>query len=80
MAPTVFRYKNYRFFFFSKEEKRMHVHIESPDGEAKFWMEPVIALADYVGYNARQLRELEKIVEKHAKEIEQTWKKHFAPR
>jgi hypothetical protein len=48
----------------------MHIHIESPDGEAKFLMEPVIALADYVSYSARQLRELEKIVEKHAKEIE----------
>ena len=80
MAPTVFRYKSYRFFFFSREEQRMHIHIASPDGEAKFWIEPVIALADYVGYSAKQLRELEKIVEKHAQEIEQSWKKHFAIR
>ena len=26
MSPTVFRYKGYRFFFFSREEVRMHVH------------------------------------------------------
>jgi len=49
MSPTVFRYKNYRFFFFLREESRMHIHILSPEGEAKFWIEPVVALADYSG-------------------------------
>lgn len=77
MSPTVFRYKNYRFFFFSREESRMHIHILSPDGEAKFWIEPVVALANYSGFSDRQIRELAKVVEKHAKEIEKTWKKHF---
>lgn len=36
VSPTVFRYRNYRFYFFSREEPRMHVHVFSPDGEAKF--------------------------------------------
>jgi len=78
MSPTVFRYKNYKFFFFSREESRMHIHIWSPDGEAKFWIEPVVALADYSGFSDRQIKELEKVVEKHVKEIEKAWKKHFA--
>lgn len=78
MSPTVFKYKNYRFFFFSHEESRMHVHISSPEGEAKFWIEPVIALADYSGFSDRQIRELAKVVEKHGKEIEKAWKKHFS--
>lgn len=47
----------------------MHVHVLSPDGEAKFWIEPVVALADYSGYSDKQIRELAKVVEKHAKEI-----------
>lgn len=55
----------------------MHVHITSPDGEAKFWLEPVIALADYSGYSDRQLKELAKVVNEHAKEIKNHWKKHF---
>lgn len=62
MSPTVFRYKNYRFFFFSREESRMHIHILSPEGEAKFWIEPVVALADYSGFSSRQIRELAKVV------------------
>jgi hypothetical protein len=27
----------------------MHVHVQSPDGEAKFWLEPVIAQAQNYG-------------------------------
>ena len=34
MSPTVFRDRGYRFFFFSREESRMHVHIAAKDGEA----------------------------------------------
>jgi hypothetical protein len=78
MSPIVFRYKNYRFFFFSREETRMHIHIMSPDGEAKFRIEPVVALADYSGFSDRQIKELAKVVEKHAKEIEKAWKEHFS--
>jgi len=46
MTPTVFNEDGYRYFFFSREESRMHVHITSGDGEAKFWLEPDIELAN----------------------------------
>lgn len=55
----------------------MHILISSPNGEAKFWIKPVIALADYTGFSDRQLKDLERIVEEHGKEIEKAWKKHF---
>jgi hypothetical protein len=45
MAPTIFRARGFRFFFFSREEPRLHVHVNHAEGEAKFWMEPQIALA-----------------------------------
>jgi hypothetical protein len=45
MAPTVFRHGAFRFFFFSREETRMHVHVAHTDGEAKYWLEPQIELA-----------------------------------
>ena len=77
MSPTVFRYKGYRFFFFSREETRIHVHVMSSDGEEKFWIEPIVALANYGGFSERQLKELERIVAKHAKEIKKAWEKHF---
>ena len=56
----------------------MHVHIASTEGEAKFWIEPMVALADYSGLSKRALKELEKVVEEHAKEIEKAWKEHFS--
>jgi hypothetical protein len=63
VSPTVFRYRKYRFYFFSLEEPRMHVHVISPDGEAKFWLEPVVALALNKGLGATELNELKHIVE-----------------
>ena len=77
MSPTIFCYKNYRFFFFSREEMRKHVHISSPEGEAKFWLEPIVSLADHTGLNARQLNELQTIVEDKKYEIIKAWKRHF---
>ena len=78
MSPTVFRYKNYRFFFFSREEPRMHVHVKSPDGEAKIWMEPAIAVDRSVGYNQSEMSEIIEQVERHRDEIESRWREHFS--
>lgn len=77
MSPTVFRYKNYRFFFFSREEKRVHVHVECPDGDAKFWLEPAVVLAVNNGLSRRKLEILRKVVEKRKDEIARAWHKHF---
>ncbi|MEA3226601.1 MAG: DUF4160 domain-containing protein [Planctomycetota bacterium] len=41
----------------------------SPDGEAKFWIEPIMALVTYTGFSKRQLGRLQKIVEEHKSEI-----------
>ena len=77
MSPTVFQFGKYRFFFFSREEPRRHVHVRSPDGEAKFWLEPEIELAINHRLSQKELRELEKIVEEKADEIRKHWDKHF---
>ncbi|MCD4831728.1 MAG: DUF4160 domain-containing protein [Anaerohalosphaeraceae bacterium] len=77
MSPTIFRIGNYRFYFFSREEERVHIHIVSPDGEAKFWIEPIVALANYTGLSKLQLGRLQKMVEEHKNEIKKAWQKHF---
>jgi len=77
MSPTVFREKGYRFFFFSREESRMHVHVVSGDGEAKFWLEPDLELAKNYGYNRQQLKEIESLVEDHRDELVSGWKQYF---
>jgi hypothetical protein len=77
MSPTVFIKGKYRFFFNSREEERVHVHVHAPTGVAKFWLEPIISLADYHGLAKRELRAMQTIVEEHHAEIERAWKKHF---
>ena len=77
MSPTIFLYKGYRFFFNSREEKRKHIHIATSVGTAKFWIEPIIRLADYYNMYSKQLTDLMKIVEEKKDEIIKEWNKHF---
>ena len=77
MSPTVFREGPYRFFFFSREEDRIHVHVVSPNGEAKYWLEPTVSLATFEGLNATQLKRLQRMVEEHSDEIRTAWRRHF---
>jgi hypothetical protein len=77
VSPTVFRDGPYRFYFFSREEPRMHVHVSCPDGEAKFWLEPAIALAQNHGLSEQHIRDAQALVEAHADECRRSWKNHF---
>jgi hypothetical protein len=77
MSPTVFRDGPFRFYFFSREETRMHVHVSCSDGEAKFWLEPVIALAQNYGLSEKQVKDAQTLVEAHADECRKSWKAHF---
>jgi len=80
MSPTVFRKKKYRFYFLSNEENRIHIHVECEDGEAKFWIEPVVSLAVYYKLNAKDIAEIQKIIKGHRDEIIKEWEKHFRKR
>lgn len=77
MSPTVFREGPYRFFFFTREESRMHVHVYSSHGEAKFWMRPRIELAKNSGIPSREISILARIIEEHADEIVAAWRERF---
>ncbi len=77
MSPTVFREHGFRFFFFSREEPRVHVHVYCADGEAKFWLEPEIELARNHRLSRKQLKQAEKVIEERHDELVAAWKKHF---
>jgi hypothetical protein len=55
----------------------MHVHVQAPDGEAKFWVEPGVALAQNHSLSEQQLRAAQTLVESHLDEIRVAWQKHF---
>ncbi|MCB1034847.1 MAG: DUF4160 domain-containing protein [Acidobacteria bacterium] len=77
MSPTVFRDGGFRYFFFSREEPRPHVHVQSQDGEAKFWLEPEVQLAKSYGLKAGDVRKIEKVVSNRRNEIIDAWNRHF---
>jgi hypothetical protein len=77
LSPSVFRDGPFRFFFFSREETRLHIHVQSADGEAKFWVEPSIELARNYGLSAHDLRRVEQSIEEHEQEIRDAWTSHF---
>ena len=77
MVPTIVRDGQFRLFFFSREETRIHVHVAHPEGEAKFWLTPAVELATSTGLSARQLKEAQAVVERHLLEIENAWNRHF---
>ncbi len=77
MSPTVFRERGYRFFFFSREETRMHVHVYCGDGEVKYWLEPEIELARNHRLSRVQLRQIEQMIEEHYDDLTNAWREHF---
>lgn len=39
--PTVLRIRSFRFHFYSNEGiEPAHIHVDTPDGECKFWLNP----------------------------------------
>ena len=56
----------------------MHVHVATPDGVAKFWLEPIVALANYHNIRTKELRKVEEIVKEHEDEFRSAWRRHFS--
>lgn len=77
MSPTVFREAGFRFYFFSREEPRMHIHVQSSNGEAKFWLEPEIQIAQNHGLSMEELNEADSLIKEHQDEIRKAWQQHF---
>ena len=65
LLPTVFRDGEFRFFFFSREESRVHIHVSHPDGEAKFWLKPTVEFARNIGLGSSKIKASEWLVESH---------------
>lgn len=77
MSPTVIRVKGYRFYFFSREETRPHVHVQHATGEAKFWLGPPMEIAQNWGLSRSRLTAALRLAQEHADEIRQAWHAHF---
>jgi len=76
-VPTSLRSGPYRFFFFSGDrEEPPHTHVQRESHQAKFWLEPV-RLAWTRGFNAAELREIERVVETNESLLMEVWNDFF---
>jgi len=78
--PVVFRYKGFRFFFYSNEgdpREPMHVHVRSGGSEAKLWLDPQVRVAASYGFDAGTLRELVEVAQTNRELIERAWHDYF---
>jgi len=55
----------------------MHVHVHHAEGEAKFWLEPSVELAENYGLRRGRLAAALRLVLEHEDEIRSAWKAHF---
>lgn len=76
--PTVLRVGRYRFFFFSNERQEPpHIHVKAGGDEAKFWLSPVELASNY-GFSARELNDIESIIEQHQEALKEAWNEYFS--
>ena len=78
--PTIFRYKGYRFFFYSNEgdpQEPLHVHVQKGESVAKFWLEPHVSLAESYGISSSDLRRINRVVKDNELLIKEAWHEYF---
>jgi hypothetical protein len=76
--PTVLRSGPYRLYFYSHEPNEPpHVHIDRDDLTCKFWLDPVV-LARNLGFSAKELREMERLVIDNQQEFLEAWHEYFS--
>lgn len=78
--PVVFRYKGYRFFFYSNEGdplEPLHIHVRKGESVAKFWVHPQISVAESYGINSSELRILMKVITENRELLERCWNEYF---
>jgi hypothetical protein len=76
----VFRYKGYRFFFYSNEglpPEPLHIHARKGEAVAKFWLEPEAGVAAAYGMSSSELHELLDVAIEKKHSIARYWNEHF---
>jgi hypothetical protein len=75
--PTAMKLGSYRFHFYSDEGREpVHIHVATPDGECKFWLDP-IQLAGNKGISPEVIRKIERIVFEYSTFLEEKYYEYF---
>lgn len=78
--PIIFRYKGYKFFFFSNENiprEPIHVHVRRAEALAKFWIEPEVKIAESFSFSSSELKELLEVIQQNKNLFIRSWYEYF---
>lgn len=74
--PTVLRKKGYRFFFYINDHTPPHIHVEKERSTAKFNLQNVELLKSR-RFNAKEIREIRKLVLENSELFKSKWDEYF---
>jgi len=75
--PTILRVGSFRFFFYANDRAEpVHIHVETGDGIAKFWLDPVRLHASR-GFSRHELSRLQQLVVQHREDFMRAWHAYF---
>jgi len=74
--PTILRWKGYKFFFFSLEEDRPHIHVTKQNGQAKVWLDN-FTVAKSQGFSQKDLNVIQRKVEAEYAAFLERWNDYF---
>lgn len=75
--PTILRIQGFRVYFWSREPNEPpHVHLDKGGSSAKVWLDPVL-LASNVGFPARDLSVILRLVREHQPKLLEAWHEFF---
>jgi hypothetical protein len=75
--PTVLNLFGLRFYFYMRDHKPIHIHVENADGEAKFEIEKEIKLIYNHDLKPKDIRLAESILEENKENFINEWNKIF---
>jgi hypothetical protein len=74
--PTVFMIYGFRFYFYSNEESRMHIHVSYQGRKAKIWLDN-LEVAKNDGFYLFEINQILKITRKNEKIFKKARASHF---
>lgn len=54
-----------------------HVHVRRDRCMAKYWLEPLVELANNVGFAPRELTVIRQMIDEHRERLLEAWHDHF---
>jgi len=76
--PTILRIGSYRFFFYAGDyNEPPHVHVESGNNVAKFWLNPIRFQSSY-GFNGREINQIKDIIKENREMLLRSWNEYFS--